>query len=158
MTESTDETFTESSEREGRISLGFWVGLVVILGTTGYIVSSSMANTVHYHEVHQVTDDADLVGKTMRLRGKVVEHSHRVRTGTLDEHIFLMSSEQETITVLYTGALPDQFQGGADVIVVGSLASADTFEAESVTAQCPSRYEGEAPTAGGNDINMGSSE
>ena len=131
---------------------------MVVIATLGYIVSSSMANTVHYHEVHQVTDDADLLGKTMRLRGTVVEGSHRIRTGTLDEHVFLMSSEQETVTVLYTGALPDQFQGGADVIVTGALTSQDTFEAQSVTAQCPSRYDAEAPTAGGADIGAGPSQ
>lgn len=134
-----------------KASTGFWVGLLVVLGATGYIVTSSMANTVHYYDVHEAKAEPALVGQTIRLRGIVVDGSHQIRQGTLDEHIFILTAEQETITVLFKGALPDQFEDGASVIATGVLRDVDTFDAEALTAQCPSRYEADAPTAASND-------
>ncbi len=125
----------------------FWIGILIVLAATGYIVTSSMANTVHYREVPEVLGNLELVGETMRLRGTVVDDSHRIREGTLDEHIFLLIGEQSTITVMFQGAVPDQFQDGASVVATGELSDGETFVAESLTAQCPSRYENEAPTA-----------
>lgn len=149
----------ESNERNPtRISIGFVIGLAIVLAVTGYIVTSSMQDTVHYHEVDEVAADPSLVGATMRLRGTVVEDSHRVREGTLDEHVFLLRSEQSTITVLFQGAVPDQFAGGADVIATGVLLDNETFAADTITTQCPSRYEGEAPTALGNGSTGGQRE
>lgn len=140
-----------------RVSWKFWLGLVVLLGATGYIVTSSMGSTVHYYDVSQVAGDQSMVGNPMRLRGLVVENSHRVREGTLDEHIFLLGLDQKTITVLYKGALPDQFQDGASVIATGQMRDSETFEADAITAQCPSRYENAAPTAAANRETMGES-
>ena len=141
----------ERAEVGTRPSWAFWVGLVVLLLATGYIVTSSMSNTVHYYDVDEVAGRAEMVGQNMRLRGHVVEGSHRVREGTLDEHLFLLGLEQRSVTVLFTGALPDQFQDGASVIATGRLTDRETFAAESITAQCPSRYEEGAPTASEGD-------
>ena len=137
----------EIQKSSRRVSLRFWVGLTVVLVATGYIVTSSMANTVHYRDVPEVLGQAELIGETMRLRGHVVDGSHGIREGTLDQHIFRLVGGQSSITVLFTGAVPDQFQDGASIVATGELRDAETFVAESLTAQCPSRYENEAPTA-----------
>jgi cytochrome c-type biogenesis protein CcmE len=131
-------------------SPGFWIGLVVVLFAVTYIVTSAMGSTVHYYEVDEVDGRSEFVGTTMRLRGIVLAGSHRIREGTLDEHIFILSAGQSTMTVLFAGAIPDQFQDGASVIATGVLRDMDTFDADTITAQCPSRYEEEAPTASGN--------
>ena len=136
----------------GRLSVGFVLGLVVVVAVTGYIITSSMRSTVHYHEVSEVAADSALIGSTMRMRGTVVAGSHRIREGTLDDHVFLLTSKGSTITVLYQGAVPDQFEGGADVIATGVLLDSQTFEADSLTTQCPSRYEAEAPTSVGPGV------
>lgn len=134
---------------KGHTGAGFWVGLLIVLVATGYIVTSSMAESVHYYDVNEAIDDSALLGETMRLRGVVVEGSHYIRETSLDEHVFELTTEGEQIRVYFTGAVPDQFRDGANVIALGTLESSDSFIAESLTAQCPSRYEGEAPTSGG---------
>lgn len=136
----------EPKRGEG-MSWSFLVGIAVVLLATGYVVTSAMGSTVHYYDVDQAVSNPALVGESMRLRGEVVSGSHRVRAGTLDEHLFILSLNQQQVTVMYTGALPDQFRDGASVIATGELVDGETFEADSITAQCPSRYEGEAPTA-----------
>jgi cytochrome c-type biogenesis protein CcmE len=155
MSTATEKRIRVAAPATEGVSWKFWVGLVVLMGATGYIVTSSMGSTVHYYDVHQVVGNDELVGGTMRLRGLVVDGSHRVREGTLDEHLFLLGLEQQTVTVLFKGALPDQFQDGASVIATGVLVDGQTFEADAITAQCPSRYENEAPTAAANREAMG---
>jgi cytochrome c-type biogenesis protein CcmE len=139
----------EYNETKGRPGAGFWAGIVVVLLATGYIVTSSMAESVHYYGVNEAVLDNALLGETMRLRGIVVDDSHFIRENSLDEHVFELTSEGEQIRVYFTGAVPDQFRDGASVIALGTLEDAESFNAESLTAQCPSRYEGEAPTSGG---------
>ena len=117
-----------------------------------------MANTVHYYEVNQAVADSSLIGETIRLRGTVVDGSHLIREGTVDQHVFILTAEEATITVTFQGAVPDQFQDGASVIAVGELTDQTTFEAASLTAQCPSRYEGEAPTANPDSEGTNNSE
>ena len=136
-----------SDDTATRTGLRFWVGIAVVLLATGYIVTSSMANTVHYRDVSEVLGETAFIGETMRLRGFVVDGSHQLREGTMDEHVFLLVGDQETITVRFTGAVPDQFQDGASIVATGALIDGETFVADGLTAQCPSRYENEAPTA-----------
>lgn len=151
-----EQSFEDSPKRHG--SIGFWIGIVVVLGAVGFIVLSSMANTVHYYEVNQAVADSSLIGETIRLRGTVVDGSHLIREGTVDQHVFILTAEEATITVTFQGAVPDQFQDGASVIAVGELTDQTTFEAASLTAQCPSRYEGEAPTANPDSEGTNNSE
>jgi cytochrome c-type biogenesis protein CcmE len=129
----------------------FWVGIIVAAAAVFYVVTSAMGSTTHAYDVDQAVTDPTLVGENMRIRGFVVEGSHLVRQGTLDDHVFLLSLKEETITVRYRGALPDQFQDGARVLATGQLTDSDTFQAEVITAQCPSRYDNAAPTASSND-------
>lgn len=148
--EQTPDEHTLQGSR--RVGMGFWIGLVVVLGAVGYIVTSSMASTVHYYEVNEAVADESLVGEDMRLRGTVVDGSIRLKEGTLDERIFLLAAGEASITVTFKGTVPDQFQDGANVIATGRMLDGRTFEADSMTAQCPSRYENEAPTAEGGGL------
>jgi cytochrome c-type biogenesis protein CcmE len=138
----------EPGGRGALVSWKFWIGLLIIMGAAGFIVTSSMSNAVHFYNVDEAVGRSDLLGQPVRIRGTLVDGSHRVREGTLDEHIFILMSEQETVTVTYTGPLPDNFKDGASVIANGRMVSGDYLEADSITAQCPSRYENQGPTEG----------
>lgn len=146
-----DREFDGTSAAKAGPGLVFWIGLVVVIGATGYILTSSMASTVHYYEVNEAKNNAELIGELIRLRGTVVDGSHRIKEGTVDEHIFVLTAGQAQTTVTFKGAVPDQFRDGASVIASGVLLDSETFQADSMTAQCPSRYENEAPTAGGSE-------
>ncbi|MCA9562346.1 MAG: cytochrome c maturation protein CcmE [Myxococcales bacterium] len=133
--------------RSERATWRLWIGSAIVIGVLAYIVTSSMSNTVHYFDVHEARANPALVGETIRLRGTVVPGSHMVRHGELDEHLFILTAGDETVTVQFSGALPDQFQDRASIIATGELEDRNTFRAESLTAQCPSRYEAEPPGA-----------
>jgi cytochrome c-type biogenesis protein CcmE len=53
-----------------------------------------------------------------------------------------------TVTVRYTGVVPDTFKDDAEVIVTGTLGSDGVFQASDLLAKCPSKYEAEAKSKG----------
>ena len=54
------------------------------------------------------------------------------------------------LAVNYHGIIPDTFVDGADVVVEGALSTDGTFDAHTLLAKCPSKYESadEYPDAG----------
>ena len=53
----------------------------------------------------------------------------------------------KTLWVVYSGAVPDTFKAGAEVIVEGSFADKnDAFKAETLMTKCPSKYQKENRT------------
>jgi cytochrome c-type biogenesis protein CcmE len=73
-----------------------------------------------------------------------------VVAGTVESHadnVFqftVTDDEGAMIPVVYTGAVPDTFQEGADVVVEGRLTPRGVFEADRLLAKCPSKYEAQS--------------
>ncbi len=65
---------------------------------------------------------------------------------------FTLTDGYEAIAVQYSGALPQNFDEGRDVVVVGSLKGGDALEASKILVKCPSKYEGEEPPRQNNHI------
>jgi cytochrome c-type biogenesis protein CcmE len=72
---------------------------------------------------------------------------------------FVVTDGSNTLPVSYEGSIPDAFEDGADVVLQGEMAPSGTFEASSLLAKCPSKYEASADggsaqtgeaTSGGN--------
>lgn len=94
---------------------------------------------------HRAVDD------DVRVRGKVEEGSILQRPGSA-EVAFTLVDGPETLRVKYStrehGALPDTFVDGAAAVVTGSLDESGVFQAHTLQAKCPSKYEGaQAATA-----------
>jgi cytochrome c-type biogenesis protein CcmE len=49
----------------------------------------------------------------------------------------------QTLWVVFEGAVPDTFKGGAEVIIEGRLDRASTFKAATLMTKCPSKYQKE---------------
>ena len=47
----------------------------------------------------------------------------------------------KSIPVVYAGTVPDIFREGIQVVVEGKMGSDGTFEAETLLAKCPSKYQ-----------------
>ncbi|MBN1946160.1 MAG: cytochrome c maturation protein CcmE [Bradymonadales bacterium] len=129
------------------IGLRHLLGLVVILGAALYIVTSSLSHAVYYYEVDEVVGQTQHLGERMRVRGEVVDQSHRLRRGSLDEHLFLLRQDGATLTVVYQGVLPERFGPGVGLVATGVLVEGDLLQADQLSTQCPSRYQSLAPTS-----------
>jgi cytochrome c-type biogenesis protein CcmE len=82
-----------------------------------------------------------------RVNGKV-EAGTIVRLPTGQDVTFVMTDGRSTLPVVYHGIVPDTFVDGADVVVEGSLTPGGTFQASTLLAKCPSKYEAADGAAG----------
>ena len=81
--------------------------------------------------------------KAARLFGTVAEDGlSRSETGR-DVKFRLEDQENKatTLWVEYTGAIPDTFKAGAEVIVEGGLRPDGSFQAKTLMTKCPSKYQ-----------------
>lgn len=56
---------------------------------------------------------------------------------------FDLIEEESLIEVTYARSLPQNFQEGIQVVVIGKLISPNTIEGYNMLVRCPSKYEGE---------------
>ena len=61
---------------------------------------------------------------------------------------FALHKNNAWTDVSYTGLVPDAFKDCAEVVVHGSFTGARLFTASSITAKCPSKYEGKMRDVG----------
>ena len=118
-------------------------GLAVTLamGYLGYMGLSSSA-TYYYTvgEVQQLT--SSIYGKTVRVNGVVAPDSVVSETqGTVLKFDIVDAEAGKSLPVIFRGVAPDTFKAGADVVAEGRLTAEGVFQADSIMAKCPSRYE-----------------
>ncbi len=123
----------------------FLFGGLLVLGTAGYLMASSIEDTATYYLTP--TELAGKVASNPRFRNTGVKVGARVVSGTIVRDpsgrslTFRMTDGAQTYAVLYRGVAPDTFTDGVDVVVEGRLDRDGTFQATTLLAKCASRYE-----------------
>ncbi len=123
----------------------FLVGGVMVLGTAGYLMASSIDETAQYYLTP--TELAIKVSNNPRFAKTGVKVGARVVIGTIVRDpsgtslSFKMTDGAQVYTVAYKGIAPDTFTDGVDVVVEGRLDTNGTFQATTLLAKCASRYE-----------------
>lgn len=140
------------------------LSIVVIGGAAAFLLADTMAsgdNLTYFHTADEViVNPASFQKQRIRVGGYVEKGSILQKPGTL-EYQFLVRPidkpgmlkhpevKDKTITVRYTGVVPDTFKDDAEVIVAGLLQpDGRTFQAQELVAKCPSKYEAEEKNAG----------
>ena len=123
----------------------FLLGGLVILGTAGYLMSSSIKDTAVYYltpgELSAKTvADPTFFETGVKVGARVVPGSIKRAAGGR-ETSFAMTDGAKTYNVVYRGITPDTFTDGVDVVVEGRLGRDGTFRATTLLAKCASRYE-----------------
>ena len=129
----------------------FISGGLIVLGTAGYLMASSIRDTAVYY-----LTPAELSAKTVRdptFYDTGVKVGARVVPGSIVRQpggrqvAFAMTDGAKSYNVIYRGITPDTFTDGVDVVVEGRLSRDGTFHATTLLAKCASRYEN-APQKG----------
>jgi cytochrome c-type biogenesis protein CcmE len=123
----------------------FLFGGVLVLGTAGYLMASSIKDTAVYYltpgELSAKTvSDPTFYDTGVKLGARVVTGSIKREPGG-KQVAFAISDGAKTYNVIYRGITPDTFTDGVDVVVEGRLDRAGTFHATTLLAKCASRYE-----------------
>jgi cytochrome c-type biogenesis protein CcmE len=130
-----------------------FAALVVVAAIGALIYMGVRGSSMYYMTVAEVKAQADTVyGDRIRMGATVVDGS--IQSGADGVTSFAVTDGTNTLPVSYGGSLPDAFEGGADVVLQGQMTPSGTFEASSLLAKCPSKYEpsaqgGTASSAGG---------
>ena len=139
-----------------------------VCGLAGYLTFITIGENLEYYftvdEIQsQLHESPSNLNSTFRMHGYVVPDSILRRRSTMEYRFIVQndpprseSTSQTRVLVTYTGLVPDTFKSEAEVVVRGTVhsnttgASDWTFQGESITAKCPSKYEAQA--GGGVDI------
>ncbi len=140
----------ESDDREHEASgMPLWsiaLILIVVLAL-GYIVFDATKSETYFYTVDEaLAVGTDLPGQKVRIKGIVEQGSVVGNPGELKRE-FRIAEKGLSIDVVYSRAMPDTFAEDMEVVVTGTVDKKMVLVAEEVLVKCPSRYEGEPPTA-----------
>lgn len=131
------------SKKKIKFSIG---GLIVFL-VIGYLAFSGMKGSMLYY-----VTPTELLNKGDQAFAQGVRLSGLVENGSIERNNvnlnlnFKIKDDRNVIFVRYTGIVPDTFKAGAEVVVEGKLKKEGFFEATTLLAKCPSKYESDDTT------------
>lgn len=125
------------SPRQGRRLM---VVLLIVAGigvATALTLTAFQQNMLYFITPSEVKAGALPVDKRFRIGGLVVEDSVE-RSGVDVE--FGLTDGNESVTVRYTGILPDLFREGQGIVALGVIESGGVFHADEVLAKHDENY------------------
>ena len=118
----------------------------LIVGTICFLMFSGIDNAmVYYYTVSEVQSQGkQLAGRGIRISGYVQPGSiEKADDGTRVDFRVYEKKTGRTVLVSYAGLIPDTFKDDAEVVVEGIFDPGDpSFNATTLLAKCPSKYEG----------------
>jgi cytochrome c-type biogenesis protein CcmE len=119
----------------------FLIAALVVVAAIGALIYIGVrGGSVYYMTLAELKTKGDTVyGDKIRLGATVVDGS--IQSGADGVTRFVVTDGTNTLPVSYKGGLPNTFQDGVGVVLQGKLTSSGTFEASSLLAKCPSKYE-----------------
>ena len=116
------------------ISIVFGVAIAAVLGLTAF-----EENLLYFYSPTQVKAGEAPEAHSFRVGGLVVDGSVK-RSGDSLKILFDVTDNTETMTIEYTGILPDLFREGQGIVAMGSMQSGGTFIAQEVLAKHDEKY------------------
>ena len=126
------------------------IGAVVFLAIAFLVYSTMQGTSVYYLSV------AELMTRGETVYGEQVRIGAKVQTGSIKSDTKSMTTEftayddknpGNILNVVYKGIVPDTFKDEADAVFEGKLSPDGTFQANTLLAKCPSKYEAEDTNA-----------
>jgi cytochrome c-type biogenesis protein CcmE len=117
------------------------VGLILlgVGGAVAFALTAFQENLLYFYTPTDISDGKAPVDKSFRLGGMVPEGSFKRAPGSLEAR-FVLTDYASTVTVKYSGVLPDLFREGQGVVARGRLGSDGVFAAEEVLAKHDENY------------------
>ena len=118
-----------------------WIvgGLAALAVAATFVTNAFRSNLVFFFTPTQIVDGEAPTNKTFRIGG-LVEPESLKRVGDGTTVTFRVTDNAKTISVAYTGILPDLFKEGRGVVAQGTLQPDGTFKAREVLAKHDENY------------------
>ena len=131
------------------------IAVSIVLLVAGFAVLFSVGlkgSLVYYLTVSEFLDRQghEDLGDNYRVNGRVVQGSIDKNRDRLGARFLMkdMSGGGRELPVVYARETPDTFVDGAEVVVEGALGHDGVFQAHTLLAKCPSKYESQNRGAG----------
>jgi cytochrome c-type biogenesis protein CcmE len=146
--------------------LKFAVGGLLMLAAVVYLIISGTANGARYFiTIHELVNNPDYVGKTVRVSGAVVgstivyDSQHLTIDFTVADipedttdlarilHEAVLNPSAKRMNVhIENQVMPDLLKDEAQAILTGTIGPDGTFNATELLLKCPSRYQENVPS------------
>jgi cytochrome c-type biogenesis protein CcmE len=128
-----------------RLPISFILGGLAILGAVIYLVyANTQANAVYYFTVSELKNCSICNTQSVRVAG-VVQAGSVVHNDQQQKISFVISDGGHSLPVVYNGIVPDIFRPGITVVVEGHYTGLGPFQAQTLLAKCPSKFQAATP-------------
>jgi cytochrome c-type biogenesis protein CcmE len=132
--------------KKSRTRLLIATGVIVVVFVIG-VVFLVQKQGAYYRQVSDLTT-GQYDGKNVKVGGKVLGGTINRDASGIHFTIQDLTGKTTTVKVTYSGQMPNTFNSGVDVVVVGKYAATDgTITADQLQTKCPSKYKGQASSA-----------
>jgi|COG998Drversion2_1049125.scaffolds.fasta_scaffold34554_2 cytochrome c-type biogenesis protein CcmE len=123
------------SRRQRRI--WYAVGGVLVVAFLAYGTTSFKSNLTPYVSF----EEASRSERKVQVAGGLVENSTKYIDESEELRFTMVEEDGDTMTVLYKGIKPGNFEEAVQIVAVGSYGDG-VFHAEQLLVKCPSKYQG----------------
>ena len=135
----------KSARPRRRLPLSFILGGLAILAAVIYLVyANTQANAVYYMTVTELKNCTTCTTQSVRVAG-VVQQGSVVRNDSKQLISFVIAQGGHALPVIYSGVVPDIFRPGIEVVVEGHYTGQGPFQAQTLLAKCPSKFQAATP-------------
>ncbi len=124
----------------------FLIGGIIVFLAIGYLSFMGFQSAAtYYYEVGELLEQGSLIyGENVRVNGQVAPGSvEQESQGRILRFTMIDIEGEESLPVVFQGVAPDTFKEDAEVVAEGQLNSNGVFQANTILAKCPSKYEPE---------------
>jgi cytochrome c-type biogenesis protein CcmE len=133
--------------RRRKVPWGFIVAGVAITAAVIYLIVANTSTTAAYYmTINELRGCHTCSGRIVRVAGDVMAGSV-VRDDATQTIRFSVTEGKDVLPVTYSGVVPDIFRPGITVVVEGKLPSSGVFQASTLLAKCPSKFQQATPGA-----------
>ena len=123
------------SRRQRRI--WYAVGGVLVVAFLAYGTTSFKSNLTPYVSFEEAAQSQ----RKVQVAGGLVENSTKYVDESQELRFTMVEEGGETMTVLYEGVKPGNFEEAVQIVAIGSYFDG-AFHAEQLLVKCPSKYQG----------------
>ncbi len=137
---------------KGNQKLTYVLAFLLLAGGLGYLIYAGLGeNSVYFLNVSEALAMEQEELSKARLFGTVGEDDLAYHSDSLGVRFSLLDKQDagKTMVVDYSGAVPDTFKPGVEVIVEGGMdPGKGLFQAKTLMTKCPSKYEKQSSQQG----------
>lgn len=129
--------------KKSRTRLLVATGVIVVVFIVGVVILVQRQGAYYRQVSDLITGQYD--GKNVKVGGRVLDGTIKRDATGVHFAIEDLTGKTDTVNVLYAGQMPNTFDAGVDVVVIGKYASNGTLiTADQLQTKCPSKYKGSA--------------